>query len=220
MTTENSGIYWFCYICRKTTRGVFQTLGNLEVRLQAIESVKANDQSKLKDACNKIESLQKTCQVLETRIQQLVVNNDKTLNNVSNLRRNLFNEHKRNVILQSRMDQLEQTQRECNVSVMGYPELGESDTAIKHQLVQLIGATQGSEKNIGSITRMGKARDGKSRDLVVKFDSKENRNAFCALRKRTPKNNENKKVYINEDLIESKAKLFYHTRRLVKTLSI
>ncbi len=142
--------------------------------------------------------------------------NDKTSNNVSNLRRDLFNEHGKNVILQSRIDQLEQTQRECNVRVRGYPEHGESDTAIKHQLVQLVGAIEGSENNTVSITRTGKARDGKSRDLVIKFDLKENRDNFYALRKRTPKNNQNKKVYINEDLIEPKAKLFYDTRRLVK----
>ena len=111
---------------------------------------------------------------------------------------------------------MEQTQRECNVRVMGLPELGVSDTSIKHQLVQLVGAIEGSEKNIVSITRMGKPKNGKSRDLVVKFNSKEKRAEFYGLRKRTPKNDENKKVYINEDLIESRAKLFYDTRRLVK----
>ncbi len=103
--TENGGIYWFCYICRKTTRGVFNTLANLEVRLQAIESEKGKDQNKLKDTSNKVEALQKSCQVLETKVQQLKDNNEKTLQTVSNLRRDLFNEHDKNVFLQSRIDQ-------------------------------------------------------------------------------------------------------------------
>ncbi len=131
--TENGGIYWFCHICRKSTRGVFNTLANLEVRLQAIESEKGKDQNKLKDTSNKVEALQNFCQVLETEIQQLKENNEKTLQTVSNLRRDLFNEHDKNIFLQSRIDQLEQTQRDCNVRVMGFPELGESDTTIKHQ---------------------------------------------------------------------------------------
>ncbi len=50
----------------------------------------------------------------------------------------------------------------------------------------------------------------------MKFVSKKKRDLFYALRKQTPKNEENKKVYINEDLTESRAKLFYDARQMVK----
>ncbi len=90
---ENEGIYWSCNICRKTTLGIIQKLSNLEIRLQAIESEKTNDQNKIKNMSNKIDTLEKTCQDLEKKIQLLVENNDKTLQTVSNMRRDLYNEH-------------------------------------------------------------------------------------------------------------------------------
>ncbi len=212
---ESAGVFWFCYICRKTTHGMFQKLSNLEVRLQAIESKKTKDHAKVEDMSNKVQSLERTCQKLENKIQELVENNEKTLQTVSNLRRDLFNEHDNNILLQCRIDQLEQTQRECNVRVMGFPEHGVSDDDIKCQLMQLVGA-QGCERDIATITRMGRPSEDNSRDLIVKFVSKKSRDEFYALRKKTPKNHENKKVYINEDLIETKAKLFYDARQLVK----
>ena len=214
--SESTGIFWFCYICRKSTHGIIQKLCSLEVRLQAIESEKAKDHAKMEDMSNKIGNLERTCQNLEIKIQQLIENNDKTLQTVSNVRRDLYNEHDKNILLQSRIDHLEQTQRECNVRVIGFPELGQSDADIKCQLMQLVGAQEGSEKDITTISRMGKPKDDKHRDLIVKFVSKETRDRFYALRKKTPKNSENKKIYINEDLIQSKAKLFYDARQLVK----
>ncbi len=120
------------------------------------------------------------------------------------------------ILLQSRIDELEQIQRECNVRVMGFPEHGENDANTKSKLMQMVGAQEGSEKNIASITRLGKPRNDKCRDLIVKFVSKESSDHFYARRKNTPKSHDNKKVYINEDLTESKAKLFYDARQMVK----
>ncbi len=184
-------------------------MSNLELRLQTIESEKTKDHSKLQEMSNKIKTL-------EITIQQLVENNDKTLQTVSNVRRDLFNEHDKNIKLQYRIDQLEQTQRECNVRVTGFPELGQQDVDIKAQLIGLVGAQEGSESDIATITRMGKPKEDKNRDLIVKFVSKESRDKFYSLRKNTPKNRENKKVYINEDLTATRAKLFYDARQLVK----
>ncbi len=191
-------------------------MSNLEVRLQAIESEKAKDHAKMEVMSNKIATLEGKCQKLERKIQQLEENNEKTLHTVSNIRRHLLNEHDRNSRMQSRIDQLEQSQRECNVRVMGFPDNGQNDADIKSKLMQLVGVQEGSEKDITSLTRMGKPREDKPRDLIVKFVSKETRDRFYALRKKTPKNSENKKVFINEDLIETKAKLFYDARQLVK----
>ncbi len=99
--------------------------------------------------------------------------------------------------------------------VVGFPEEVD-DNNIKEQLVELVGAPEALVSDICSVTRMGKKKEEKPRDLVVQFVSKKKRDVFYSMRKQTPKNEENKKVYINEDLTEARAKLFYDARQMVK----
>ncbi len=35
---DNSGVVWFCRTCQRTTRGLFQHLANLEVRIKTVEA--------------------------------------------------------------------------------------------------------------------------------------------------------------------------------------
>ncbi len=221
--SENSGILWFCNICRKTTSGVISKLSNLEIRLQSIESDRKSDRNEMKVMAKHIESLQDRCTKLEKKIQEMLEEKESTLENqqlvfdtVSNLRRDMYKNHDKNIMLQSKVDQMEQARRETNIRVVGLPEQDNSDTYIKISLVQLVGASEESAKSIISTSRMGRMKDDKPRDLIVKFTDKESRDQFYSLRKRTPKDNENRKVYINEDLTECRAKLFYDARQLVK----
>ena len=79
----------------------------------------------------------------------------------------------------------------------------EDDENTASQLIKLVGKSGTSVEDIRTITRMGKKKEGKTRDLLVQFVTKQKRDAFYAVRKNTPKDEENKKVYINEDLTES-----------------
>ncbi len=69
--TENSGILWFCNICRKTTSGVISKLSNLEIRLQSIESNRTSERSEMKAMSKLVESLQDRCKKLEKKIQEM-----------------------------------------------------------------------------------------------------------------------------------------------------
>ncbi len=101
--------------------------------------------------------------------------------------------------------------------IVGFPEVEEKNNGdIKSKVIQLVGESGISSESIETTTRMGKIRDCKPRDVVVKFSTKETRDKFYALRKKTPKDEHNRKVYINEDLTEAKAKLFFDCRRMVK----
>ncbi len=223
LSSECDGVLWFCNICRKTTRGMIQKMSNMELRLQAIEAGRSKDNEEVKGLHNLVLSLQETCKALEKKVKQLTEdkqlvaeNQEKTLQSISIIRRDLYKEHDKNVSLHTKIDDMDQRQRENNVRVVGLPGKDDCDNNINSNLVQLVGATDIQPESIISATRMGRIRGGRPRDLVVKFSTKTARDKFYALRKKTPKDEENNKVFINEDLTEARAKLFYDARRMVK----
>ncbi len=218
-----NGVFWFCNICSITTRGMIQKMSNMELRLQAIEVERSKDHNEVKTLKNLVQSLQETCKILERNVKQLseekilmAENQEKTVETISGLRRDLYKEHDKNLNLQARIDGLDQKQREKNVRIVGFPEVEENSSNLKSDLIRLVGESGLTVDSIESTTRMGRIRDNKPRDLVVKFSTKESRDKFYALRKKTPKDEDNKKVYINEDLTEDRAKLFFDARRMVK----
>ncbi len=219
---EDNGVLWFCYICRITTRGIINKLANIEMRLQTVEAERKKGQDEIKVLNNQVKKLEKRCGDLEGEIQQLSdfkkhceESNEKMMQTMSNIRRDLYKEHDRNLSLQARLDELDQRRRDNNVRLVGLKE-NEDDDIIASQLIKLGGKSGTSVEDICSISRMGKKKEGKPRDLLVQFVSKQKRDVFYAMRKNTPKDEENKKVYINEDLTESRAKLFYDARRMVR----
>ena len=220
-SSESDGVFWFCHICSLTTRGMIQKMSNMELRLQAIEAERSKEHNELKSLNNLVQSLQESCKSLENKVKELseekklmAENHDKTVETICGLRRDLYKEHDKNLSLQIRIDGLDQKQRERNVRIVGFPEVEERN--LKSELIRLVGESNLTVDSIESTTRMGRARDDKPRDLVVKFSTKGTRDKFYALRKKTPKDEDNKKVYINEDLTEDRAKLFFDARRMVK----
>ena len=97
LTHESDGVLWFCFICRKTTRGVVNQLANIEIRLQSVEAERKKDHDEIKGLNKLVQNLQKKCRELESEIKQLSVknqlceeNNGKTLQSVMNLERDLL----------------------------------------------------------------------------------------------------------------------------------
>ena len=83
-------------------------------------------------------------------------------------------------------------------------------------MVQLINIPSVTEEDIDSTYRLGKQREGKVRDVLVKFSSKKKRDLYYSRRKDTPKDVNNMKAFINEDLTPYRSKLFFDARCLVK----
>ena len=129
--------------------------------------------------------------------------------------RDLYKEHNRNISIEQQLDCIKQTSRENNVRIVDMPENNEKD--LKKQVVDLLSIPDITEQDIQSSYRLGKPKEGKARDVIVKFVSKQKRDIFYSKRKSTPKGSDNKKVFINEDLTQFRSKLFFDARRLVKT---
>ncbi len=94
LTHESDGVLWFCFICRKTTRGVVNQLANIEIRLQSVEAERKKDHDEIKALNKLVQNLQKKCREFESEIKQLSEknqlceeNNGKTLQSVMNLER-------------------------------------------------------------------------------------------------------------------------------------
>ena len=71
------------------------------------------------------------------------------------------------------------------------------------------------EKDINSCYRLGKTNEPRTRDVIVRFGSREKRNLIYQCRRNMPR--EDQPIYINEDLTPRRSKLFYDARRMKKS---
>ena len=137
---------------------------------------------------------------------------------IEGLRRDLYKEHFKNASFEQKLDSLEQSLKQNNVRIVSMPESDEGN--LTTQIVELLNLPDINEQDIESSYRLGKSKPGKTRDVIVKFVSKKMRDMFYSQRKSTPKNCDNRKAFINEDLTQLQAELFYDARRLVKNQRI
>ena len=118
--------------------------------------------------------------------------------------------------LTSTIDQLEQDKKMNNIRIVGVPEEDEGkeedvrakvlDTTKKLNLPKQI---KGGD--LQSVTRMGRHRQNKPRDILVTFRCREIRDIVYQNRKNMPRN-VNQPIFINEDLTLHRGKLFYQAR--------
>ena len=122
-----------------------------------------------------------------------------------------------------KIDDLEQESKLNNLRIVGIAE----DADIDEENLQQKFLTIANEKlNLQAITkddidqcyRLGKPNDHKPRDVIVRFNSREKRNLVFKCKRNMPR--EDRPIYINEDLTQSRDKLFYDARCLRKTKKI
>ncbi len=219
---EEDGILWFCHACRRTTRNMIGKMSEMEKRLVSLESQMKTSIQEIKNLRNQCESLQTKNSALEKAVTETKENLKNAENQrgfqsgiIDNLRRDLYKEHNRNISIEQQLDCIKQASRENNVRIVDMPESDEKD--LKKQILDLLSIPDITEEDIQSTYRLGKPKDSKARDVIVKFASKQKRDIFYSMRKSTPKGRDNKKVFINEDLTQFRSKLFFDARRLVKT---
>ncbi len=217
---EEDGILWFCESCRVVTKNMIGKMSYMEQRLGIFET-------QIKSTTKELETVQDLYKTLENRNKQLekdvvtlkeMVERDEQqlqfqAELIEDLRRDLHNEHTRNISFDMKLDGIDQAMRENNLRIVGLPE---SDEVLKKQIVELLKLPNVMEGDIDSAYRLGKKKEDKMRDVVVKFASKKKRDVFFAQRKETPKDTNGKKAYINEDLTPFRSKLFYDARCLVR----
>ncbi len=121
-----------------------------------------------------------------------------------------------------KVDSIEQEQYENDVQLVGLPELQEDMDDVT-KVLKLANEKMGLnilESEIMDTTRLGK-RKHKPRDLLVKFKTKQLREAFYDRRKKTASSKKiSQNVYINDRLTRHRKELFYSARQLFKNNKI
>ncbi len=117
-------------------------------------------------------------------------------------------------VLQQKVDDLEQNNKMHNLRIAGLEE--EEDEDVQGKVIDVAKhlKTKLDPKEISDARRMGPWKIGKTRDILVKFESRTKRDILYKNRKMLHQTT--KPVFINEDLTQRRSQLFYEARRLKK----
>ena len=107
-----------------------------------------------------------------------------------------------------KIDSLEQDSKMKNLRIVGIPEEPSEDLQQKIFMLatQKLDLQSIEEEDIDQCYRLGKVNNLKARDVIVKFKSKERRDLVYRCRRNMPR--EDPPIYINEELTQSRSKLF------------
>ena len=127
--------------------------------------------------------------------------------------------------LEAKFDEFEQQQYNQNVQIVGLQETDEPDIdSDRDRIVKIATETLGislKKTDIEETYRMGKRREGKRRDIIVKFKKKPIRDKFHENRKMSATHDDPKdNVYINDHLTKHRQHLLYVARKLYKAKKI
>ncbi len=126
------------------------------------------------------------------------------------------------------LDATHQQLKEYNIRLVGLPEIqpfGDDDMTsniVKFSQEHLSLSNIGPD-DIEEVTRLGRKREDKPRDVLITFRSKQIRNKFYKQRKNLYDVNSKRSssgIYINEDLTPYRQRLYFDTRNLRKNAAI
>ncbi len=126
--------------------------------------------------------------------------------------------------LKVKLDEVEQKFFERDIQLVGVPELPEDEEYSEEKEIDKI-VKLAKEKmeitikanSIEKLHRLGKRKQEKPRDIVVRFRSNTTRNNFYQNRKKMINYTDSKNnIYANDHLTEYRRNVFYATRQLVK----
>ncbi len=116
-----------------------------------------------------------------------------------------------------KLDNIEQSQYEKDIQLVGLPESADEEDDIK---LKLANNTMGQKIKVSEITeviRLGKKSDYKPRDTIIRFKSKKIRDTLYSNTKKSATSEDIKEnVYVNDRLTTYRKNLFYAARQLFK----
>ncbi len=125
--------------------------------------------------------------------------------------------------LKTKLDEVEQSSKSNDVQIVGLPENNTSEDDIKALVkfgIQKLGMDI-KTSDIEHTYRLGKLRDQKPRDIIVKFCKKSTREKFYQNRKAAIIQGDlTKNIYVNDHLTEHRRHLLYAARKLYKSNKI
>ncbi len=172
---------------------------------------------------NKIDSLKKDLQAVQSSAEEMEFLKLDNIKKQKRIERLEYENAKRQSEIHSLKMQLDDTQQkdlEQCIQIVGLPEAS-SDKEDAKELSKLAKTKLGVKfkpSDIIQMYRLGKKKDDKVRNAVIKFKDKETREKIYSQRKRLIKPGEpSSSVYLNDSLTLHRQQLLFAARKLVKT---
>ncbi len=219
----NDDIMWFCKACRVTTINMVHKLSEFEIR---IAEMKTREEALIKELtivhnltktlCEQNKAIEEDLKSIKEKESQMSQQNNVLKQQLENLESKLYLQAEakktESTETKTRLDDLEQDSKMNNLRFAGIPEVEGEDLrneilVITKEKLNLLSI---SESDIDLCYRLGRAVEGKHRDILVRFQSRDKRNLIYRCRRNMPR--EEPPMYINEDLTLRRSKLFYDAR--------
>ncbi len=194
------------------------------IRAQATDVMKGiiaeEVQHHMKDA---ITIIKRQVTELETKISKLEEQNLKKERLLKRMEFESQKDKKKIDDLTSTLDELQQDRLRTSVQIVGLPESSKQEEDVK-KIVKVAHDKLGmklKKHDLLEVYRLGKKTEGKTRDVVVKFEEKKARDQFYQNRKKAaPHKDPSKNIYVNDQLTNLRKGLFYQARKLLKSHKI
>ena len=175
-----------------------------QVQSQLKEMSAAHEKSK-KESTELIERLETEVAKIKRRVEKLEFSNAQKESKIKDL------------LL--KLDAAEQMKHDHSLQIVGLPEVKDDIEAAKQ--ITKMGKELGikiKSSDIEEITRLGKKKDQKRRNVIIKLKDKSVREKIFEQRKNLVKDSDPKKnVYINDQLTKYRQNLLFASRKLVKS---
>ena len=222
---ENSDIFWFCKSCRIITSNMINKMAALELRMSSIElslTVQQEANQTLQDDMTNFKK--ETKKIIDDLKKEVTMLKEETIENLKEeitVWKSKFYNHSEAKKIETaetnlKLDRLEQESKLNNLRIVGIAE--EDDEDLKNKVLSItkhkLNLDAVCDDDIDICYRLGKACDSKVRDVIVKFTGREKRNLVYRCKRNMPR--EDPAIFINEDLTQSRNKLFYDARCMKK----
>ncbi len=219
----NDDIMWFCKACRVTTINMVHKLSEFEIRIAEIETREEALKQELtvmhnltKTLCQQNKAIEEDLKSVKERESQISEQNEVLKKQIGKLESKLYiqaeEKFAESTETKTRIDDIEQESKLNNLRFVGIPE--EEGEDLHNKVLNITKEKLNLQSIAGSdidlCYRLGRAVDGKHRDILVRFQSRDKRNLIYRCRRNMPR--EDPPVYINEDLTLRRSKLFYDAR--------
>ncbi len=219
----NDDIMWFCKACRVTTINMVHKLSEFEIRIAEMETREEVLKKELtvmhnltKTLCEQNKAIEEELKSFKDRETQTSQQSNVLKEQLADLKARFYNQSEEkkeeSAKNRTRIDDIEQDSKMNNLRFAGIPEEEGEDLQSNVLVItkEKLNLQSISESDIDLCYRLGRSVEGKNRDILVRFQSRDKRNLIYQCRRNMPR--EEPPVYINEDLTLIRSKLFYDAR--------
>ncbi len=194
------------------------------IKAEVDEEVEARLYDHSNDVEETVEELRKEMELMREENESLKKENTNLRRRTERLEFDITNQNKKLRDLKICSDAVEQQLYEKDLQIVGIPELfdkeGSEDEVDIKTIVKMVHEKMDinlKPNDIEKINRLGKRKNDKTRDIVIRFRRTNVRNKIYNNRKKAATHSDpNKNTYFNDRLTEYRRDLLYAARQLVK----